>query len=340
MPKLNTIAIDLSKNLFQVCKVNQAKKVVENKPLKRSDITQYIQKQPISIIAMEACYSSHHWARLFLSFGHEVRLVPAQHVKPFVVGNKNDRNDAFAIYEASCRTNIRFVPVKSVERQDIQSLHRIRERIVSQRVRLMNQTRGLLSEYGIIISLGIKSFRSSVQDLVSLHNPNVSNIIRTQLRYILDELYSLDDRLEDINQTLKTICNENEKCQQLQSLPGVGFINATALYSAIGNASQFKSPRELAVWLGLTPRQYSSGDKSYNLGITKRGDRYLRKQLIHGARAVLYRCRKKTDKLSCWVNQLAQRRGVQKASVALASRLARLAWILLQRGECYKIQTV
>ena len=247
-------------------------------------------------------------------------------------------NHPIGILEAALRPNITPVPVKSTEQQDIQSIHRIRDGYISRRTGVMNQARGLLSEYGIIASLGHKSFRSVVSMVTQPSCKDLSPLFKAELSQLLDEYYWLTDRIDDINQRLSNIAHQNALCRILLSLPGIGVINATALYSAIGNGSQFNNGRELAVWLGLTPKQYSSGEKSNTGGITKRGNRYLRKQLVHGARALLSRCKKRTDRLSRWVNQLVARRGVNKACVALAARLARLAWVLLDKKENYVTQ--
>jgi transposase len=330
------IAIDLAKNVFQVCGMNAGQKVVFNKQLRRSELAAFMQNQPPLQVAMEACYSSHYWGRCFEAMGHTVKLLPAQHVAPFVRGNKSDHNDALAIAEAASRPNITPVPIKSVEQQDIQALHRIRERYVGQRTRMINQTRGLLSEYGMVAPLGHKAFCVLLREVSQPGAKQLSALLKPQINQIADEYYALTDRIKELTDTLATIAAANPLCERLMTIPGIGVINATAIVSAIGNGSQFAHGRDFAVWLGLTPRQSSSGETFKSSGITKRGNQYLRKQLIHGARAALARCKQKTDPLSRWVNQLIARRGVQKACVALASRLARIAWVLLHKQENYK----
>lgn len=332
------IAIDLAKNVFQVCIINSNNRVLMNKPLNRAALSEFIVKQSPSIIAMEACYSSHYWGRLFESYGHQVKLLPAQHVKPFVRGNKNDHNDALAIAEAAQRPNIKPVPIKTIAQQDIQSLHRLRERCVSQRTSLTNQTRGLLSEYGIIFPQGFKAFKQTLAILLDPKDVQLTVSIKQQLRYVSDEFDRMCSRLNELNQSLAEIARDNPYCQQLMSIPGIGYINATGLYSAIGNGSQFKNSRELSVWLGITPKQFASGDKKVMAGITKRGNGYLRKQLIHGARAVMSRCKKRDDNLSHWLQSIINRRGPNKACVALANKMARLSWTLLQKNQMYKPQ--
>jgi transposase len=335
MVQHNLIAVDLAKNVFQVCGMSANHRVTFNKQLRRTELAAFMANQPPMEIAMEACYSSHYWARCFAAMGHTVKLLPAQHVAPFVRGNKSDHNDALAIAEAARRPHIVPVPIKSVEQQDIQALHRIRERYVSHRTGLINQTRGLLSEYGIIAPLGHKAFCVLLREVGQPQSRQLSGLLKTQVNQIADDYYGLTDRIKELNDTLATIANTNPLCQLLLTIPGIGVINATAIVSAIGNGSQFAQGREFSVWIGLTPRQSSSGDSFKSSGITKRGNQYLRKQLIHGARAVISRCKRKTNRLSRWVNQLVARRGMQKACVALASRLARIAWVLLNRNETY-----
>lgn len=330
------IAIDLAKNVFQVCGMNARQKVTFNRQLRRTELATFMQHQPPLEVVMEACYSSHYWGRCFEAMGHKVKLLPAQHVAPFVRGNKSDHNDALAIAEAAHRPHIKPVAIKSVEQQDIQALHRLRERHVSQRIALINQTRGLLSEYGIIAPLGHKAFCVLLREISQPGARQLSARLKTQIDQIADDYYRETDRIKQLTDTLSAIAAANPLCERLMTIPGIGVINATALVSAIGNGSQFANGREFAVWLGLTPRQSSSGTTFTSGGITKRGDRYLRKQLVHGARAVLSRSKQKTDPLSRWINQLVARRGVPKACVALAARLARIAWVVLQRQEDYK----
>lgn len=336
MAKHNLISIDLAKNVFQVCGVTSRNKVTFNRSLRRNDLLEFMVNQAPVEVAMEACYSSHHWARCFQEMGHKVTLLPAQHVSPFVRGNKSDHNDAIAIAEAARRPNIIPVPVKTIEQQDIQCLHRLRERYVSSRTALMNQVRGLLSEYGIIAPKGHKSFCQLLQRVSQPSYSGLSPLLKIQIKHTADDYYLFSDRIEELDKQFIQIAKANSLCQLLLTIPGIGVINATAIYSAIGKGHQFKSGREFAVWLGLTPRTASSGEKISSGGITKRGNSYLRKQLVHGARAAQTRCRNKTDKLSCWVNQLVARRGSQKACVALAARIARTAWVLLNRQEAYK----
>lgn len=334
MSEINVIAIDLAKNVFQVCGMTQDHKILFNRQLRRQELPVFMAQQSPVEVAMEACYSSHYWGRCFQDMGHRVKLIPAQHVAPFVRGNKSDHNDAVAIAEAACRPRLQPVPVKSVEQQDIQCLHRLRERYVVQRTTLSNQTRGLLSEFGIVAPQGHRAFCTLLQE--SSDCAHLSARLKAQLRQIADEYTALNHRIKSLTEALAELARHNPLCQLLLTIPGIGVINATALVSAIGNGSQFANGRELAVWLGLTPRQSSSGERFHSGGITKRGNRYLRKQLVHGARALMISCKRKTDRLSNWINQLVARRGANKACVALAARLARLSWVLLHRETPYR----
>ncbi len=336
MSKHNLIAVDLAKNVFQVCAMTDRQKVVLNRQVKRKDLTEFMVNQEPTEVAMEACYSSHHWGRVFEAMGHRVKLLPAQHVAPFVRGNKSDHNDAVAIAEAARRPNILPVPIKTLEQSDIQCLHRIRDRYVAHRTGLTNQARGLLSEYGVVAPQGHAAFTRMLRASSDPENGVLSPMFKAQLCSFADDYHYQSSRINEITKKLSVIAQHHPLCRLLLSIPGIGPINATAIYSAIGNGSQFKNGREFAVWLGLTPRQASSGDKFTSGGITKRGNRYLRKQLVHGARAVISRSKNKSDQLNRWVNQLVARRGKAKASVALAARLARLSWVLLQKQEAYQ----
>ena len=337
MAKHSLIAIDLAKSVFQVCGLSTHNKIIFNRKLNRNALLEFIANQQPTTIAMEACATSHYWGRRFEEIGHAVMLIPAQHVTPFVRGNKSDRNDAVAIGEAARRPDIQTVPIKSIEQQDIQALHRIRERHVTQRTALINQARGLLAEYGIVAPQGHKAFCALLRKVSDPEQSQISALIKTQLTLVADDYYLLTDRIDEILNTITTISNQSHLCKVLLTIPGIGVINASAIVSAIGDGSQFNNAREFAVWLGLTPRQSSSGNSFASGGITKRGNRYLRKQLVHGARAALSRCRNKTDKVSRWANQLIERRGFNKASVAMAARMARTCWVLLNKKEEYKM---
>ena len=336
MNKSNLLSIDLAKDVFQIANLSAHRKVLFNKKFQRSEVMEFMAQQAPTQVVMEACYSSHYWARCFEELGHQVKLLPAQHVTAFLRGNKSDANDVIAIAEASDRPNIIPVPVKTEAQQDIQCLHRMRTLCADQRKALMNQSRGLLSEYGIVTTLGHKAFRALLTNVTDPDNNSVSALLKEQFRIVLDDHQRLTRRINDIEKQLALIARDQPICQLLLSIPGIGVINATAIYCAIGNGSQFKNARDFAVWLGLTPRQRQSGNSFTSGSITKRGNRYLRTQLVHGARSMLCQCKNKTDRVSVWGNQLVDRRGFNKACVAMAARLARLSWILIQKNETYR----
>ena len=311
--------------------------MLSNKRLRRCAVAQFITQLEPTTVAMEACYSSHYWGRVCQDAGHTVRLIPAQHVKPFVRGNKNDANDALAIAEAAQRPFIRPVPVKTRDQQDMQSLHRIRERIVRQRVGLMNQTRGLLADYGIVARAGVAAFRKLIGELCDPESTRLSPLMKQELLAIRDEFDFVSHRLDALNAQIKAIVANDPIATRLMTVPGVGVIGASALSSAIGRGQQFRSARDLAVWLGVTPKHSASGTTLKPGGISKRGNRYLRKLLCHGARAAISVSKRDADPLITWARQVSERRGINKATVALANRIARLIWTLLQKDEDYRV---
>ena len=333
MKDINRIAIDLAKNVFQVCALNSHSKVLFNKTLKRSKFIEFMAKLPHSKVYIEACYSSHYWGRTLTAMGHVVHLIPAQHVTPFVRGNKSDYNDALAIAEAANRPNIRFVPIKSIQQQEIMEMHRLRERWVRSRTQISNQARGLLSDFGIIFPQGYKGFREAMVNIQ--HDKTLSLSFRGILNDLYVEFNQTSERISVLEEQLQSYTQQNKHAAIVRSVPGIGLINASALVASIDQGQAFKTPREFGVWLGLTPKQFSSGDKFKRSGITKRGDRYLRTQLIHAARATKKWAKHRTDQLSLWVKQLEKRVGTHKATIAIAHKLARIIWILLKRQTLF-----
>lgn len=332
------IGIDLAKNVFQVATLSK-QKIISNKAVSRAKLKEFLCNTVPTSIFMEACYSAHYWARFAQEHGHQVGLIPAQHVSPFTRGNKNDANDAVAIIEASQRPNLQLVRVKSLEQQDIQSLHRIRERLVRNRTGLINQNHGLLAEYGITLRRSHKAFLLGMTS--ALNNPRLSPLIKQELQLTLDELEMINKRIKLIETQLKQFVERDQAASILHSIPGIGFLNASALASKYPDAQQFTDARSMSVHLGLTPKLIASGNKKMMVGISKRGDRYLRKQLIHGARALMTHAPKReTDALCQWAVRIKKRRGHNVAVVALANRLARLAWTLLHKNEQYQARTV
>lgn len=335
--QIYTLAIDLSKMSFQLHGVDHKGHCVLRKKLSRAKLMPFIANTPSCEIAIEACGGAHHWHRKFTKLGHTVRIIAPQFVKPYVKSNKSDAADAEAICEAAQRPTMRFVPAKSIEQQDIQSVHRIRSQTVARRTALSNQIRGLLMEYGIIIPKGISYIRKHIPMILEDAKNDLTALFRELLSELYDEMVHLDNRTQLLEQKLENIADKDEDCQRLLTIPGVGLLSATALVAAIGDISVFKSGRELAAWLGLVPRQHSTGGTPTLLGISKRGDCYLRSLLIHGGRTVVRVAHKYDDRRNRWVNELDQRRGKNISAVGVANKNARIAWAVLSKKESYRV---
>lgn len=332
--RITALAIDLAKNVFQLHGVNEQGRVVLQKSVKRGQLRGLVASLGPCTVGMETCGGAHHWGREFEKLGHTVKLIPAQFVKPFVKSQKNDRNDAEAIYEAMMRPAMRFVPVKTVRQQQIQALHRVRKRLVGARTALINEMRALLHEEGVIAPQGPNRFRKVLPDL--LKTAEISPYLVQVVVRLSGELRGIEEQIEFYDEELDRVFKENEACQRIAEIEGVGKLTATAIVAAVGEPKNFKNGRQFAAWLGLTPRQHSSGGKSRLLGISKRGDSYLRCLLIHGARSALIYAPRKSDLKSQWVTRLKERRGMNKASVALANKNARTIWALLATGKEYR----
>lgn len=330
---MQLLAMDLAKRSFHVHGVQDDGVVVSQK-IGRSKLIALVIGLAPKVIAMEACATAHFWGRLFIANGFEVRLVNPRFVKPFVRGSKNDAVDAEAIFDAASRPTMRFVPVKSIEQQDLQSIHRVRNRLVEQRTSLINHTRGLLAEYGLIFPKGAALFGRRARQ--SMASADLSTMARETFGALLDELEALEGRIDALDARLRAICREDEKCRRLLTLPGVGPVVATALVASVGDGGQFKSGREMAAWIGLVPRQYSTGGKPQLGGVGRRANHYLRRQLVHGARAVALRLSTKNDMRSAWFQSVIDRRGFNKGIVAMANKMARTAWAMLTRQEDFQ----
>lgn len=333
-----TCGIDLAKRIFQVHGVDEAGEVVCRRTLRRSKVLEFFAKISPCLIGLEACASAHYWARELSRLGHTVRLMGPQHVKPYIKGNKNDANDAAGICEAVCRPSMRFVGVKTPAQQDILMLHRIRAQKVKNRTALVNQIRGLMGEYGCVLPQGIDAFRKGVVDRIAVDDEAYfSDLAKRTLYALYEDLLLLDDQITRVEKELMAMAKSNPDCKRLMTLPGIGWLTASALVAHIGDVSQFKNGRELAAYIGLVPRQHSSGGREVLLGISKRGDAYLRTLLIHGSRSVLLHAGKKEDKHSVWLKQIEQRRGRNKAAVAQANKTARKVWALLKYQREYDL---
>jgi len=333
--EITTIGLDLAKNVFQVHGVNERGKAVLRKQLKRDQVAPFFANLPPCLVGIEACASSHHWARKLQALGHTVRLMAPQFVKPYVKSNKNDAADAEAICEAVSRPSMRFVPIKSVEQQSVLSLHRVRQGFVRARTAQANQIRGLLGECGLVVPQGIAYIAQRVPPLIEDAENELPGTFRRLIQRLLDHLKALQEQVDEIEVQIKAWHRASEASQRLEKVPGIGPLTASALVASIGDAKNFDNGRQFAAWLGVVPRQHSSGGKPTLLGMSKRGDAYLRTMLIHGARSVIYRATQKADPDS-WLVKLTTRRNKNVAAVAMANKTARTVWALLAHGREFK----
>lgn len=334
--KITSVGLDIAKSVFHLVAVNQAGKVVKKKKLKRKQVLSYFVQLEPCLIAMESCGGANYWARELKALGHEVKLIAPQYVKPYVKGNKNDYNDAEGIVEAALRPTMRFVPVKNIEQQDVANIHRQRELVKKARTAQVSQLRGLLAEYGIVINKGVDIVLNELPLILEDAENGLSFRARELFSELLEEVRYLSERLDRADKKIKALNRESEQCQRLNEILGIGELTASALYAEAGNGKDFVNGRHFSAWLGLVPRQHSTGGKNVLLGISKRGNRYLRTLLIHGARAVLRHAKNKTDQFSQWAQALSERRGHNKACVAVANKLARIAWVIMARNESYR----
>lgn len=337
--RISRLGIDLAKEVFELCGVDERGAVVLRKTLRRRNVLEFVSQLARTEISMEACGGSHYWARKFQAMGHSVRIVPAQYVKPFVKSQKNDRNDALAICEASSRPTMNFVSPKQIWQQDIQSIHRIRSRLISQTTELRNQMRGLLLEYGISIGVGIGSFRKSVLvELESAEN-ELTDQMRAVMRDVFEEYCELERRKKTYDDRIKQIARGNDLCVRLAGVPGVGPLTSTMFVAHIGNPKLYKNGRQAAAALGLVPRQKSTGGKTILQGITKRGDVYLRSLFVHGARSAVLRASKISDesasRYQLKIKSLLKTKHMNTVVVAVANRNVRVMLTMLKTGESY-----
>jgi transposase len=336
--KLIRVGVDLAKSVFQVHGVDRSEKAAWRRKLSRAEWIKAVQQNvPLEAeIGMEACGSAHHWARELRALGYSVKLIAPQFVKPYVKSNKNDATDAEAICEAMSRPGMRFVSVKTVDQQDVQAAHRIRSELMDQRKAKVNQIRGLTAEYGLVAPREILHLRRAIPLWLEDQENGLSPRFRRLLTGLWDDLRVLDGRLVELDQEIITIAASDPVAKRLQQLRGVGPLIATALVATVGDASQFSNGRQMAASLGLTPKQNSSGGKERLLGISKRGDCYVRCVLIHGARSMINSAKTKTDPLSLWVLRIAATRHPNVAAVALANKTARIAWAMIRHETDYQ----
>jgi transposase len=333
---ITTIGIDLAKALFQIHGVNERGKAVLRKQLKRAQLLSFLANIPACLIGMEACGGAHYWARKLIELGHTVKLMAPQFVKPYVKTNKNDAADAEAICEAVARPNMRFVPIKNTEQQALLALHRSRQGFVKERTAQVNQLRGFLAEFGLVLPIGIKQFEKQLPEVLENAENSFPGLSRELFGRLFEHFRALDRHVKELEAKIQSWHREDAASQRLQRIPGIGPITASALVASIGDANAFENGRQLAAWLGLVPRQSSSGGKNQLLGISKRGDTYLRTLLIHGARSVLRCVDKQSEHTASWLQKLAARRNANIAAVALANKNARVVWALLAHSRDYQ----
>ena len=333
--QVTRIGMDIAKQQFDVHGVDERGQVVLRRTLKRERVREFMAQLPGCEIGMEACGGAHYWHRELTKLGHTVRLLSAHKVKPYVVGNKNNRHDAAAICEAMSRPSMRFVEPKSTAQQDIQTLHRARALLLRERTALSNQLRGILHEYGIVMPTGLAALKHKVAALMAGDDERATTVLRTVVAEQFECFLELSRRIAKYDRQIAQFCRQDERCQRLLAIEGIGPLSATALVAACGDGREFQNGRHFSAYLGLVPGHSNTGNKTVMLGITKRGNRYLRTLLIHGGRAALYAARRRRDPRSVWLKRLQEKHCANLAAVALANKNARVAWALLRYGQEY-----
>lgn len=334
--EIATVGLDLAKSVFHAVCFDARGREVKKRMLRRRQVSAFFAQLPACRIGMEACGSSHYWARDLEALGHEVKLIPAQHVKAYVRGNKNDYNDARAIGEALGRPGMRFVAVKSIAQQDLQALHRVRGQCIKERTALCNSTRGLLAEYGLVVAKGVAALRRAIPEFLEDAENGLSERFRALLARRYQQLLELEEHIGYYTGEFERSSRADERCRRLRTIPGYGPILSSAFAATVGDGRAYRRGRDVSASLGLVPAQHSTGGKERLLGISKRGDKYLRTLLVHGARSVMYHTSGKSDRLSRWVQRLCAERGTNKAVVALANKLARIGWAVLSKRTVYQ----
>ncbi|WP_310622338.1 IS110 family RNA-guided transposase [Flexibacterium corallicola] len=340
MTKIVTVGLDLAKSIFQVHCADEAGTPLLRKRMRRGQVIEFFAGIEPCLVGMEACSSAHYWARELQALGHEVKLVPPQDVKPFVKSQKNDAADAEAIAEAVQRPTMRFAAIKSAEQQSLLDLHRTRELLVRQKTMLINAIRGHCGEFGLVVGAGAAKVSELIIVIKDSKDTRLPALARKALNFLAEQLKETQTQIKALERKLNEWHTDNEDSKRLETIPGVGVITATALVATIGDVTQFRSARQLAAWLGLVPKQYSNGGKEKLGRISKRGDGYLRKLLVHGARTSLGWSRRKQDGLSQWQKALLERRPTNVVLVAMANKMARTVWALLSKSQTYRYNSV
>lgn len=334
--QIEAIGIDLGKSVFHLVALDPQGQLVEKKKFSRKQLLEHMANRQAKVVGLEACPGAHWLGRALQKQGHPVKIIPPQFVRPFVKGNKNDYLDAEAIAEAVGRKNMRFAPLKSDDQLDIQALHRARQSWVRRRTALANQIRAFLLERGLTIRTGLTYLRDRMPDLIANADGQISALLATLLQEHWQEWLHLEEHIEKADAQIRALAREHEACQQLQTIPGIGLLTASALVAAVGRAQDFRRGRDLAAWIGLVPRQHSTGGHNKLLGISKRGNSYLRQLLVHGARSVYVNLKRSDHAMGRWLDTLTPRKKPSVAIVALANKLARIAWAVLTTNQPYR----
>ena len=329
--------VDLGKNVFHVVGLDADGAVIQRVKFRRDTLLAFFEQASKAIVGMEACSGSQWLARELEAMGHRVRIIPAQFVKPYVKSQKNDTIDAEAIAEAATRPTTRFTRVRTTQEVDLQALHRIRDQLISSRTRLINQVRGFCLEYGVAIHQGAGVFRRDLPRVLGDEENDLTPAMRRMLTELYEDIERLDSRIAAATREIEALAARDDRARRLMTIPGIGPLGATALLAAVGDGAQFRKARDLAAWLGLVPRQNSTGGRTVLLGITKRGNRYVRRLLVHGARSCVTHLDRSRDRLGSWLDGLCARMHVNKVTVALAGKIARMAWAIITKpGAIYE----
>jgi len=336
MTQVTTLGIDIGKTVLHLVGLNAVGQVVLRRKVSRGQLLDFLANLQPCLVGMEACGSAHHLARRLRAHGHDARIIPAQYVRPFVKTNKNDTVDAEAIAEAVLRPTMRFVPIKSEEQQDLQAMHRCRQRLIGRRTALVNQIRGMLYERGLTAPQTTGALAKRLAEFLAVDgDADVTALLRELLQDLREEWLWLDQRIAAIDDKLRQLCRQSDMTCRLTAVPGIGVITATALVAAISDGSGFSRGRDLSAWMGLVPSQHSTGGKARLGGISKRGNSYLRMLFVHCARALLRVLDRERSRLGQWVASLEQRTHRNVVIVALANKLARVAWAVLRPGASF-----
>jgi transposase len=332
------IGLDIAKTVFYVVGKDDAGREVLKRKLKRDQVLDFFANLPPAKVGIEACGGAHYWAREINRLGHEAKLIAGQHAKKYVSGNKNDYRDAQGICEARSRADMRYVPINTETQQELQMLHRIRQQVMTQRIALICQTRSFLGEFGLVLPEGVKAFYRGIQQVLGENPVNLAAGVLEMVLELKQQLDRLEDLLARYDARIEQAAQRDERSKRLMAVPSIGPMIATSLIAAVHDPRHFKSGRGFAANLGLTPHEHSSGGRQVLLGISKRGDRYFRTLLIHGARSALRTAEGKTDRMLVWALKLKQAKGFNVAAVALANKVARIAWALLAHDRQYQAQ--